>query len=450
VSHHTTGALFALAGAVALLALAQGLRGARRRGDLDAAFALTFGVGVLFFTPAGLVGLTGLLVRRPDSFGNLMAVNPSWYRSLDAACVALTGALAVFLLLRALARDRPVRLAAAPALAIAVWAFARLAAGLDGEAVLTARAASLFLVLLAATVVRGGRGAAVGAASAAALLAGASGIEAAFRYDVAFVVPCQGACSGLGFSGVLPNENLLGVALAAGIPFAYIGFRGAPRVLLPVLLGGGAIATGSRTAVATAVVVVVALAFIRPSRDLPVPGRRSAAAWAMFLVSAAAAFYVAQHDWAPGALTGRGELWRVAWHYIARSLWFGYGPDKWTSLAGQSQILAAAQHTTHNLWTDLLFTGGVVGTALFVAMVAAALAAAGAARDEVLLVLATIFTLGTAEGTWTVGALDVPTYSMIGFLLLAAQPRAARMAAPAAWRQPSSSSAVFQRSAQTS
>jgi hypothetical protein len=83
-------------------------------------------------------------------------------------------------------------------------------------------------------------------------------------------------------------------------------------------------------------------------------------------------------------------------------------------------------------------------------MVAAALAAAGAARDEVLLVLATIFTLGTAEGTWTVGALDVPTYSMIGFLLLAAQPRAARMAAPAAWRQPSSSSAVFQRSAQTS
>src|SRR5204863_511466 len=81
------------------------------------------------------------------------------------------------------------------------------------------------------------------------------------------LVPCQDACSGLGFTGILPNEDLLGIALAVSIPFAFLGFRGSTRYALALYLGAMAIATGSRTATITAAIALLALLIVRPRLD---------------------------------------------------------------------------------------------------------------------------------------------------------------------------------------
>ena len=91
---------------------------------------------------------------------------------------------------------------------------------------------------MAATVLPRGRGAAVGVGIFAVSLGVASSVVAVIARDVAFIPGCQGACSGLGFTGVLPNENLLGIALVASIPFTYLGFRGRSRTFFILYLAG--------------------------------------------------------------------------------------------------------------------------------------------------------------------------------------------------------------------
>jgi O-antigen ligase len=274
---------------------------------------------------------------------------------------------------------------------------------------------------MAATVLPRGRGACLGAGIFGVLLAAAGGLLSLFRYDVTFFVPCQGACNGLGFTGVLPNENLLAIVLTASIPFAYLGFRGRARFWLSVYLLGMAIATGSRTAIAGSTIVFVALLLVRPRLDrVHASLAQSAAAWLVFAGSVVSSVYVVRHHWPASALTTRPALWGVAWRYIHRSPWFGYGPSRWGALYQSSEIPVAAQRTTHNQWTDVLFVGGGVGAGVFVAMVLAAILSSGRARSGVLLVLAAIFLIGTTEGAWAVGSVDLMSFSLVALILTGA------------------------------
>ena len=193
-----------------------------------------------------------------------------------------------------------------------------------------------------------------------------------FRYNVAFIVPCRGACSGLGFTGVLPNENLLGISLAAAMPFVYLGFRGRTRVWFVIYLAGMAAATGSRTAIGASLITLLALLVVRPGLDADLLGfGRKAIAWVVLAGAVTTSIFVVRHHWDPSALTGRPELWGVASDYIHRSPWFGYGPTRWASLYGTSEIPQAAQRSAHNLWLDVLFVAGVAGAVLFVGLLMA-------------------------------------------------------------------------------
>lgn len=417
MSHGAITVIFVGASLFALWLLVLALRRARTAGDLDSSAALTFGTGFLFSLPAALVAISGELRRRPDAFGDLVAINPGWYHRAGDLSLFLLAALAAFLLLRGATAER-VPVHTAGVLAVLLWTVAHLSSGLEGGRLLSARGGVLLACLLAATVLPRGRSACLGAGIFGVTLAIASGVLALFRYDVAFVVPCQGACGGLGFAGVLPNENLLGIALVASIPFAYLGFRGRPRFWLSLYLAGGAIATGSRTAGLGAILTLIALLIVRPRLDVDrrAPGL-TAVAWVVLTGVVVSSVYVVRHHWDPSALTTRPALWGVAWHYIHRSPWFGYGPDKWASLYGSSEIPLAAQRTTHNQWTDVLFVAGGVGAVLFVGMALAAVWSAGRARAGVLLALAAILMIGTTEGAWSIGTLDLLSFSLVALIL---------------------------------
>ena len=66
---------------------------------------------------------------------------------------------------------------------------------------------------------------------------------------------------------------------------------------------------------------------------------------------------------------------------------------------------------------DVLFVAGVVGAVLFVCMLVATLSSAGRARPGAMLALATILMIGATEGAWSVGILDLLSFSLIALLL---------------------------------
>ena len=414
-----TAATIIITGAslVTLGLLVPALGRARAAGDLDASAGLTLGMAWLVCLPVALVAFSGGVLRRPDAFGELATTFPGWYPKATEVARLLLAALAAALLLRRGSwGSAPVH--AGVLLAICLWGVAQLAAGLHDEPSLSLGSGVLLVCLIAATVLPRGRGACLGAGLFGVTLGVASGALAALRPDVAFVVPCEGACSGLGFTGVMPNENLLGITLAATIPFAYLGFRGRVRYWFVLYIAGVAIATGSRTAGLTAVVAVVALLVVRPSVDgARTIGMRGAIAGVILVGAVAASVFSVRGDWSDADLTGRPALWSVASDYIDRSPWLGHGPEKWAALYSSSEIPRAAQRTTHNQWMDVLFVAGVVGAVLFVCMLVATLSSAGRARPGAMLALATILLIGATEGAWSVGILDLLSFSLIALLL---------------------------------
>jgi len=418
VSHSAIALVFAGASALALVLLVRGIREARSAGALDSSAALTFAIGTLVLLPDVLVAATGTLQKRHDVFGDLVAIHPAWYSSVGQLTLLVLAGLAAALFVWRVGAGRA-QAHAAGLIAILLCALAIAGGNLHGGSLIATRSGVLLVCLLAATVLPRGRGSSLGAGAFAVLLAATGGLLSLFRYDVAFVVPCEGACSGLGFQGVLPNENLLGIILAAAIPLTYLGFTGRTRLALVLYLAGMAIATGSRTSAAASIVAVVALAVVRPRLDEARASlARTATAWTVLIGSAAAAMYVVQREWPQTSLTTRPALWRVAWDYIGESPWFGYGPWRWESLAQSSEIPMAAQRSTHNQWTDVLFVAGGVGAVVLVCVAIAAIWSAGRARNGVLLVLSTIGMLGVAEGVWSVGRLDLMSFSLVAVILI--------------------------------
>ncbi len=401
----------------ALWALIRTLGRARVAGDLDASTALTLAMGLAISLPVVVVVATGGLVRRPDTFGDLVAIYPAWYERALSGTLLLAGLLAVVLLLRRLRADR-VPIHAAVVVALCLWTIAQLSSGIDGGALLTPRSVVLLLCLLAAAALPRGRGACLGAGIFGVSLALVSGGLALFRPEAAFIVPCEKACSGLGFTGAVPNPNLLGIVLAASIPFVYLGFRGRSRLVLIAFLAGMAIATGSRTSVSTVLIILVALLLVRPSIDRRIPSGRAAAAGVVLAGAVAVSAYFPVHDWDRSALTDRPYLWNIASEQVSQSPWLGYGPYKWTMLAEASEIPRAAQRSAHNQWLDVLVATGWIGAGLFVALAVGALWSAGSARPAVAVALATIFFVGTTEGAWSVGSFDLLSFSFVTLLLV--------------------------------
>jgi O-antigen ligase len=73
----------------------------------------------------------------------------------------------------------------------------------------------------------------------------------------------------------------------------------------------------------------------------------------------AAAVAVPLWDWGQGDFSGRVELWRAALDKFSESPIFGFGPSFWVRQTASSEL--NANYSTHNLFTELLMSAGLVG-----------------------------------------------------------------------------------------
>ncbi|MGZ4328730.1 MAG: O-antigen ligase family protein [Solirubrobacteraceae bacterium] len=400
----------------ALWQLRSAVTQAHRAGDVDSSTVFIFGFAWLVSLPSAMAAYSGSLTYQPDVFRNLVKTYPAWHTTATHACVGLAAVLAVVLILRRLPAQ-PLPVHAAALFAVALCVLAHLAGGFHGGSLTTMRGMVLVVCLPAAAILPRGRGACIGAALYGVTLAIAGGVLGLLRYNVAFVVPCKGACSLLGFQGVLPNEDLLGIAMAACIPFVYLGFRGRSRYWLSLYLAGMVAATGSKTSTVAALTAITVLFLVRPRLDATAPTRYAGLAGLMLVVGIAGSVALAQYHWAPQALADRGQLWSVARHYISRSPWIGYGPSTWSQLYHLGVIPLSGQRSAHNQWMDVLFAAGALGVVLLAAMAAAILSSAGRARPAVTIALATILILGAGEGTWQIWTVDSMSFTLLALIL---------------------------------
>ena len=172
-----------------------------------------------------------------------------------------------------------------------------------------------------------------------------------------------------GFTGLLPNENLLGITLVATIPFAYLGFRGNVRTGSSSTSPAWRLPRGAAPSSLAAVVAVLALFIVRPGSTRlarsACAGRSPASSWSAQLV--ASVLRASGAGWSDVTLTDRPALWSVASDYIDRSPWFGHGPAKLGGalLVQRDSAGGAADRRTTSGWTSSS-SPACVGAALFV------------------------------------------------------------------------------------
>lgn len=419
--------------AVSSVVLVNALRGAHRHGDWNASSTLVFAMGWLYALPLTVVAFTAGLRSEPDVYRDVIPVYPSWYGHASQLGIFLAGVVAVVLTVLRLQRGR-VALSPAPLVAVGLWLAIHLAGLRAGGPFVSGRSLALLCCLVAAIVLPRGRGACLGVGAFGVTLAVAGGLLAAIHHDVAFVVPCRGACGGLGFNGVVRNPDLFADMLAATVAFAFLGFRSRARYWFVGYLAAMTLATGSVTGSVAVTVTLVLLLALRPRLD-EVRHRTAAAAVVGVTLAATAvtAAWMVTHTWNGAVLSGRPGIWRVAGDLIRQSPWVGHGSDAWARLYTVSLIPFADQRSAHNQWLDVLFAGGLVGAVLFVVMLLAVIGTAREARLAVLVALTAIGMLGVTEPAWLTGEFDVLSYSFAASLLLGppAAPAVARAVVPA-------------------
>lgn len=182
--------------------------------------------------------------------------------------------------------------------------------------------------------------------------------------------PCRfDKCSLWGESlGAVGTGNALGLMLAILGPIT-VAFSARLVPTLGILIGSYVLVdlTSSRSAiVAWGVGAVLVLAFF--------VSRRMSALWpigAATSVVAAAAVAIPLVSWSEGSFTGRSELWARSVELFYGSPWFGYGASFWVGQHATNDLFA--NYATHNLFSEMLVSGGAVGALLLILAVLFAL-----------------------------------------------------------------------------
>lgn len=161
------------------------------------------------------------------------------------------------------------------------------------------------------------------------------------------------------WSPITGNGNFLGLAVAILLPWAIARLR--LLALLPAIVGGTAIVelSGSRSALVTAVAVVLAVGVTRVIKR----GRLNGA-YAVLAVGLIASIITAIFPFERNFATYRGGLWDQARGLIESHPIAGAGPYMWVRLPDEARFFA--NYSPHNLWLDIILSGGLVAAALLV------------------------------------------------------------------------------------
>ncbi|TDL37473.1 O-antigen ligase family protein [Kocuria rosea] len=216
------------------------------------------------------------------------------------------------------------------------------------------------------------------------------------------------------WSPITGNGNFLGLAVAILLPWAIARLR--PLALLPAMVGATAFVelSGSRSALGTAVAVVFVVGVTRILKR----GSRSGA-YALLAVGLSASIITAIFPFDRGFATYRGGLWGRARDLIESHPIAGSGPYLWVRLPDETRFFA--NYSPHNLWLDLILSGGIIAAAILVVGAILLLKDVPAwDRDVFILALGTLAIAGILEAPVQPSKLGIVPFAHLLPLFLAA------------------------------
>ena len=214
-------------------------------------------------------------------------------------------------------------------------------------------------------------------------------------------------------SEVAGNGNILGITVAMLLPFALARIPWWRGVL--VIVGVGVICelSGSRTAIAAVVVIVLGYALGRLVR----PDRRSAALLWLLGASVLASLIPAIYNFSAADFSYRAALWLSARSMIATDPVLGRGATAWETFGASA--LFDANYSPHNSWLDITVSVGLVGLLLIVAaVVSKVVLLAGEEREYLLLFLCGLAAASTLESLFVPYFLGIVPFTVVLVFML--------------------------------
>lgn len=226
--------------------------------------------------------------------------------------------------------------------------------------------------------------------------------------------------------GVVSQANTLGSISAITILFAAMYFQTftkRQRALAVLAIGVATfclIGSESRTSLAALLLCLLLWGLYRTNTAINLFAVVGIALLACLVIAFVpdVSTYLARDDSGPddlASLNGRARIWAVAWENIDVHPFIGQGYGSSRLILPYDDRLFAAALNTHNLYLELLFSGGLVLLALFaVAMLASLLRSVLTKRGESLVLLLFFLIAGAAEVTPFGG---LPLFSAFAFYL---------------------------------
>jgi O-antigen ligase len=257
----------------------------------------------------------------------------------------------------------------------------------SGEAVAAATRyapnALLFLVVYAAVRTRTQAMWIIGALLAGALIAAALGV----------VSPVAGEVEGR-LSGAFGNANETGAALAVGVALAAglaVALRGHPALQLATAIGVplcmlALFLTVSRGGIVALAAILVAGVFVAgPRRGAVLAAAALGAVMAVVYFGAFAGEQAREHLFQSDGGTGRTDIWKVGWRMVEANPALGVGAGNFQNSSvhyllepgaiERADFIVDDPKVAHNTYLGVLAELGVVGLALFLAIIGASIAA---------------------------------------------------------------------------
>lgn len=411
--------VLACAAVVTALVLIRRVRSGALEWDMGS--LMLFVIGFAYMLPTAAAKFTGSQVYRIGPTGEQTIAGLGWAdRLVTLSDYTAVGAAALVLTLSVATRSK-IRWSAGAAPLLCIVALATLVSSVKLDAFPTGQPIMLMIVISAAALVRTSKSAVATGATALVLAAVfMSSALALWKPEAAFQ-ECNEKCTFVGqiFTGVSSHGNGLALLVTLGLPFVWLATERKTRywLIAHLLLIIGI--SGSRTALATACVVVLVMAVMR----VRVSGDRTEGkrAWFGVLAAVAAAGLslivgVLPHE--DAYTTGRGYLWRIALENFSTSPIVGTGLTTWSELFEDRQFGAAAAYSTHNQWIEVLLFSGIIGAALLALFIIKCLTAADR-RLTLAPLLVAVFTLGVFERPLSISLVDALTWAMLGMVMLA-------------------------------
>jgi O-Antigen ligase len=373
----------------------------------------------LYFLPSLLIQIRGARATVVNSFSNKVTiVDPAivgFQRLLTPVLIVL--GLSVFAYWRFI---RGERLRRAPLLALAIAAISVCVNVTQAASPVDFRELAVVSLILAAGVLPAGRGGVVGIAAVGLSVAVASGLMALVNFDFALRDCRLDKCGALGqlYYGIFTDENTLGVILTVAIPCVYLTFSRRTRFWLTAYMGGMVVATGSRSSLLAAGVVIVVLFFVRPNLSSPLMVGRSRLICSVSCGGILAGLSMPFLGWNADAFTGRAGLWELARQQLGGSPWIGLGGKAWAANVDVGLISADQSYAVHNQWLDVAYSTGALGLAVFVVLGVVLVRSGGRGQAGLSLVLLMpVAFLGILERPLTLTSLDVFTWILPALVL---------------------------------